>query len=123
MNGSPCGGSLRGSPGGGGMRVPVSTGCHTPMSERQQLALIKQLEKSGSSSTTSSHSGELLLLFDVLFWSKDADLIDKLFFCVKGIKDFLFTSNYVAHYFLFTIFFLLSIDISKGKSFMTDVYI
>jgi len=30
--------------------------CHTPMSERQQLALIKQMERSGSSSTSSDCS-------------------------------------------------------------------
>lgn len=35
------------------MRATV-VGSHTPMSERQQLALIKQLEKSGGSSSTSS---------------------------------------------------------------------
>jgi len=50
-SGSPC---MQAGGGGGGLRVPGGAVCHTPMSERQQLALIKQLEKSGGSSSTSS---------------------------------------------------------------------
>ena len=118
MNGSPCGGSLRGSPGGGGMRVPVSTGCHTPMSERQQLALIKQLEKSGSSSTTSSHSGELLLLYDVLFWSNVSKRIEELrnidvIIICKSRQRFYFDVMLCDLLFCLITFFLMSIKLSK----------
>ena len=56
-SGSPC---MQAGGGGGGLRVPGGAVCHTPMSERQQLALIKQLEKSGGSSSTSSGKCRIL---------------------------------------------------------------